>query len=44
VQERLAQVHIFWIDWALKNFSDSDDYIQYAEQRQILVRSNLTGF
>jgi len=37
VRERLSDVHTFWIDWALKNFSDRDDYIQFAEQRQILM-------
>jgi len=37
VRKRVTHVHVFWIDWALKNFSDRDDYIQYAEQRQILV-------
>jgi len=37
VRARIPYVHTFWIDWALKNFSDRDEYIQYAEQRQILV-------
>jgi len=41
VRERITQVHIFWIDWALKNFSDLDDYIKYAEQRQNLLSRNL---
>jgi thiamine kinase-like enzyme len=38
VQTRIPSVHTFWIDWAMKNFSDLDEYVQYAEQRQILVK------
>ena len=37
VQARIPYVHKFWIDWAMKNFSDQYEYVQYAEQRQILV-------
>ena len=37
VQARIPSVHTFWIDWAMNNFSDQDEYVQYAEQRQILV-------
>jgi hypothetical protein len=37
VQTRIPLVHKFWIDWAVNNFSDLDEYVQYAEQRQILV-------
>jgi len=37
VQTRIPSVHTFWIDWAMKNFSDLDEYVQYAEQRQILA-------
>ncbi len=37
VQTRIPSVHTFWIDWAMKNFSDLDEYVQYAEQRQILM-------
>jgi len=37
VGARMPYVHAFWIDWALKNFSDRAEYIQYAEQRQILA-------
>ena len=37
VRERIRYVHTFWIDWALKNFSELDDYMQYAEMRQNLV-------
>ncbi len=37
VQARIPHVHTFWIDWAMTNFSDRDEYVQYAEQRQILV-------
>jgi len=37
VQARIPYVHKFWIDWAMKNFSDRYEYVQYAELRQILV-------
>jgi hypothetical protein len=37
VWARIPFVHTFWIDWAMKNFSDLDEYVQYAEQRQILM-------
>jgi len=37
VQERIPNVHTFWIDWAMTNFSDRDEYVQYAECRQILM-------
>ncbi|MDP6011828.1 MAG: hypothetical protein QF707_08570, partial [Candidatus Poseidoniaceae archaeon] len=37
VQERIPNVHTFWIDWAMTNFSDRDEYVQYAERRQILM-------
>jgi|TARA_B110000914_G_C15387448_1_gene410777 hypothetical protein len=37
VRARIPYVHKFWIDWAVKNFSDHDEYIQYAELRQTLV-------
>ena len=37
VQNRIPYVHTFWIDWALTNFSDRDEYIQYAEHRKSLM-------
>lgn len=37
VWTRIPLVHKFWIDWAVNNFSDLDEYVQYTEQRQILV-------
>jgi len=37
VRARIPHVHTFWIDWAMTNFSDQDEYVQYAERRQILV-------
>ena len=37
VWARIPSVHSFWIDWAMKNFSDLDEYVQYAEQRQGLM-------
>ncbi|MDC0056410.1 hypothetical protein OAJ94_05105 [Deltaproteobacteria bacterium] len=37
VQARIPYVHTFWIDWAMKNFSDIDEYVQYAEQRKALM-------
>tara|TARA_B110000116_G_scaffold87277_1_gene75925 strand:- start:92 stop:568 length:477 start_codon:yes stop_codon:yes gene_type:complete len=36
VQTRISDVHTFWIDWAMTNFSDQDEYVQYAELRQLL--------
>ena len=36
VRERIPHVHTFWIDWAMTNFSDQDEYVQYAERRQVL--------
>lgn len=36
VQARIPDVHTFWIDWAMTNFSDQDEYVQYAELRQLL--------
>jgi len=36
VQVRIADVHTFWIDWAITNFSDQDEYVQYAELRKLL--------
>ena len=36
VQARIPDVHTFWIDWAITNFSDQDEYVQYAKLRQIL--------
>jgi hypothetical protein len=36
VQARIPYVHTFWIDWAMTNFSDQDEYVQYAKLRQIL--------
>jgi hypothetical protein len=36
VQARIADVHTFWIDWAITNFSDQDEYVQYAELRKLL--------
>jgi hypothetical protein len=37
VRARIPHVHTFWIDWAMTNFSDRDEYVQYAERRQLLV-------
>jgi len=37
VRARIPHVHTFWIDWAMTNFPDQDEYVQYAERRQILV-------
>jgi hypothetical protein len=37
VQARISHVHTFWIDWAMTNFSDQDEYVQYAERRQIML-------
>ena len=37
VRARIPYVHTFWIDWAMTNFSDREEYVQYAERRQILV-------
>jgi hypothetical protein len=37
VWARIPDVHRFWIDWAMTNFSDQDEYVQYAERRQILM-------
>lgn len=36
VQTRIPDVHAFWIDWAVTNFSNKDEYIQYAKLRQSL--------
>ena len=44
VQTRIPLVHKFWIDWAVNNFSDLDEYVQYAEQRQILVDVDACAF
>lgn len=37
VQTRIPYVHTYWIDWAMNNFSDRDEYVQYAELRQVLM-------
>jgi hypothetical protein len=44
VQTRIPLVHKFWIDWAVNNFSDLDEYVQYAEQRQILMDVDACAF
>ena len=44
VQTRIPLVHKFWIDWAVNNFSDLDEYVQYAEQRQSLVDVDACAF
>jgi hypothetical protein len=36
VQARIPDVHAYWIDWAMSNFSDRDEYVKYAELRQLL--------
>jgi hypothetical protein len=36
VQARIPHVHAYWIDWAMSNFSDRDEYVKYAELRQLL--------
>ena len=36
VQDRIPHVHTYWIDWAMNNFSDRNEYVQYAELRQLL--------
>ena len=36
VRARIPDAHTFWIDWAMTNFSDQDEYVQYAELRQLL--------
>ncbi|MBT4065896.1 MAG: hypothetical protein HOE76_01585 [Euryarchaeota archaeon] len=36
VQVRIPHVHTYWIDWAMNNFSDRNEYVQYAELRQLL--------
>ena len=36
VQVRTPHVHTYWIDWAMSNFSDRDEYVKYAELRQLL--------
>jgi hypothetical protein len=36
VQARIPHVHAYWIDWAMSNFSDRDEYVRYAELRQLL--------
>jgi thiamine kinase-like enzyme len=42
VQARIPDVHAFWIDWAMTNFSDQDEYVQYAELRQLLKDHSLS--
>jgi len=37
VLNRIPLVHTYWIDWALTNFSDQDEYIQYSEHRKSLM-------
>ena len=37
VRAKIPYVHKFWIDWAMTNYSDQDDYVQYAKQRQTLI-------
>jgi len=37
VRAKIPYVHKFWIDWAMTNYSDQDDYVQYAKQRQTLM-------
>ena len=37
VQTRIPNVHTYWIDWAMNNFSDRDEYVQYAKLRQVLM-------
>ncbi|MED5350005.1 MAG: hypothetical protein VYB50_00775 [Candidatus Thermoplasmatota archaeon] len=37
VRARIPYVHTFWIDWAMTNYSDRVEYVQYAEKRQIFV-------
>ena len=36
VQARIPHVHAYWIDWAMSHFSDRDEYVRYAELRQLL--------
>ena len=40
VRTRIPSVHTFWINWAMKYFSDRDEYVQYAERRQLLFSCN----
>jgi hypothetical protein len=40
VRARIPYVHTFWINWAMKYFSDRDEYVQYAERRQLLFSCN----
>ena len=37
VLARIPSVHKFWIDWAMTNFSNQDEYVKYAALRQILI-------
>jgi thiamine kinase-like enzyme len=37
VRMRLPAVHRYWIDWALENFADEQDYVLFAERRRALL-------